>query len=115
MEYTEEFEFEVTKKYTVSIKSIDSECEKRAKYAFKTFKTKCEDNGIDSHEKVIEVTDRTGDLHVQTHSFLRKEKVQNMKDMFEEIWKTFSDGKVEVCDWECPAGMQEPKCPFPDE
>lgn len=32
------------------------------------------------------------------HSFLRKEKVQNMKDMFEEIWKTFSNGKVEVSD-----------------
>ena len=113
MKVKEYYNFEVTKKYKVSIKSIDSECEKRAKYAYKMFKRKCEEIDIDSYEKVVEVTDHRGNLHVQIHSFLRKEKVQKMKDMFDEIWKTFSDGKVEVHEWEYI--YQEPRDPFPHE
>ena len=54
------------------------------------FKRKCEENDIDR-----------GDLHVQIHSL----------GMLDEIWKTSSDGKVEVHDWEYI--YQEPRDPFP--
>jgi len=86
--------------YGVSIKSIDSECWERAKYALKLFVNNCEEIGIDSYRIVEEVTDHDGDLHVLINNFFRKENVKKTKDMFDKIWKIFSDGKVEVheCD-----------------